>query len=249
MSRGAACLFALLLVLSAAAAKGADEEGCLLCHRLSLKQHPSAGRSDLRVQDPPRGIHESLFCSDCHGDAKVAPHPAPPGPASCLGECHGGKPDHMASHRRASFGGLTEAHRRLSEPAAPCLLCHRADDRPGDPVPVAARCGSCHPARRSTAERGVHGRLAGARETGLCPQCHRPHPSADASVAAGASCEGTGCHASVSVRMRRLAGHGGTSGRKRGPGGVVMALAFAAIASGGWLLGRFLEAGRAEDGR
>lgn len=241
-------MLALCVALVPVGSSAADEEGCLLCHRLPLRQHPSGGRMELRVQAAPGGIHASLFCSDCHGDARVAPHPAPPGPASCVGECHGGKPDRVASHRRASFGGLTETHRRIASPAAPCLLCHKADDRPGDAAGVASRCGGCHEAELTTAERGVHGRIAGARETGLCPSCHRPHPPSASAGESGPSCDGKGCHAGVTPGMRRLSGHG--NHERGGGGGVAAILVFASVASGGWLIGELLgaSAGKGDNG-
>ena len=88
-NRWAALLAGMFLILGGYAVAG-DEEGCLFCHRLELHRSSAIAKgSNLRVWDPPGGLHDSLYCSDCHQDAKVAPHPSLPGPATCIGECHG----------------------------------------------------------------------------------------------------------------------------------------------------------------
>lgn len=236
-------LLALALLTRPLAAAGGDEEGCLLCHGHPLRQHPAAGRPDLRVEDPPGALHASLFCSDCHPDARSAPHPARPGPASCIGECHGGPAERAAAHRRASFGGLTEVHRALSAPAAPCLLCHRQGDRPGGRAPLSGRCEGCHPAQKAASERGVHARAAAGGGAVDCARCHRAH-RADRGNAPVASCDGTGCHGRVDEGMRALAAHDGSRRAGGGPGGLAAGLVFVAIVGAGWLGGRLLGAVR-----
>lgn len=226
-------VFSLLLPVPA---RAVDEEGCLFCHGLDLRS-PAAHRDgrDLRVWESLRGRHDALFCSDCHADARRAPHAATPGPAQCIGECHGQTAGARDSHRRASYGGLSEPHRGLSSPGAPCRLCHRASDKPGSPETILERCAACHPAQRDSEIRGVHARLAGRGGFGLCVACHAAHPSG--SGQAKAACGGPGCHQTVSAGMNRLVGHrGGVAGGRASEAGLVIG-----IAALGWIVGRRLS--------
>lgn len=236
-----------LCVCAASVAFAGDEEGCLFCHRLELHiAEPLPAGRDLRVWEETGGPHDALYCTDCHRDAGKAPHAAAPGPAQCIGECHGQSAAATESHRRASYGGLTERHRSLSFPGAPCLLCHRAADKVGRIDAVIGRCAGCHAGERESFARGVHSRLAGRRGAGMCPDCHAVHPSAAGD--GKASCAGSGCHQSVTNGMRRLAGHKGGeaqggAARRAAAAGIV--LGFAAI---GLVLGRRLSPRGKDDG-
>lgn len=224
-----------------------DEEGCLFCHRLDLRvSEPLPEGRDLRVWETPGGLHAALYCTDCHPDAGKAPHAAAPGPAQCIGECHGQSAAAKESHRRASFGGLIEIHRSLASPGAPCRMCHRAADKDGRIEEVIARCAGCHARERESIARGVHARLAGGRGVGMCPDCHAVHTSATGG--GKASCAGAGCHASVTEGMRRLTGHKGgeaQGGTGRGAAEAGIVLGFAVI---GLVLGRRLSPGEKGDG-
>lgn len=217
-----------------------DEEGCLFCHRLEIRAaEPLPGGRDLRVWETPGGPHGALYCSDCHPDAGKAPHAAAPGPAQCIGDCHGQSARAKESHRRASFGGLIEPHRSLASPGAPCRLCHRASDPPGRIEAIIARCAGCHDRARESVARGVHARLAGRAGAGMCPDCHAVHSSAAGGVKA--SCAGAGCHASVTDAMRRLAGHAGKEAQGRTTRGAAEAGVVLGLAIGGLLVGRSLS--------
>lgn len=224
-----------------------DEEGCLFCHRLEIRAaEPLPDGRDLRVWETPGESHGALYCSDCHPDAGKAPHAAAPGPAQCIGACHGESADAKESHRRASFGGLIESHRPLASPGAPCRLCHRASDKAGRIEAVVARCAGCHDRARESVARGVHARLAGRGGAGMCPDCHAVHSSAARGVKA--SCAGAGCHGSVTVAMRRLAGHAG--GEARGGTGrrAAEACVVLGLAAVGLFLGRGLSPRGKDDG-
>jgi hypothetical protein len=207
-SRLAATLAAVWILL-AAVSQASDQEGCLFCHRLEIARAGSQ-TSDLRVTESRGAVHAGLYCSDCHPDARSAPHAADPGAARCIDECHstgaGAVPE---GHRRAAFGGLTEIHRRAAAPASPCSMCHKADDPPSANAPAAPRCASCHPGEAASVARGVHSRMARSGRGG-CVACHPPHPAASASARPekGSSCRKTGCHAAVTDGMAKLGAHG-----------------------------------------
>lgn len=229
-----------LLVFPGGIASAADQEGCQLCHRLEL--HRSSGHSkggDLRVWEAPGGVHDLLYCSDCHQDARIAPHPATPGPATCIGDCHGSGPEARASHRRASFGGGVEAHRKVSAPRAPCVLCHGAADRKGNEETIAKRCGGCHQTERDSVGRGVHARFFRGESGGICARCHKAHPEGE--DAPKVSCGDDGCHGNVTAGMRRLAGHDAKGNAGRTAGKITRAGVFLLIVSLGWASGRFLS--------
>ncbi len=241
--KAAALAAGAILLLAAGRARAVDEEGCLFCHGLDLRSPgPEQGGRDLRVREPVGGSHDGLFCSDCHPDARRAPHAAMPGPAQCIGECHGQTAGAKASHQRASYGGLSEPHRRLSSPEAPCRLCHRATDRAGSRDEVLARCAGCHAGQRASESRGVHARLSGRGGFGLCGGCHAAHPAAPG--ATKAACDGRGCHQGVTPGMKRLVGHkGGVAGGRASEAGVLVG--FAAL---GWIVGRRLSPPGPTDG-
>jgi len=237
-SRRTAILFWILLLAATSATAGGDEEGCLFCHRLGLVRTLPGRTVFLRVWDPPGGPHAMLYCSDCHPDAKNAPHAAPPGPAGCIGSCHGSTDAAVESHRKAAFGGLTEAHRAAAAPMAPCRLCHAAEDPVGDPGSILRRCGACHMSEAGSLPRGIHGRLP-RREA--CVGCHPPHREAKPGDP-GVSCDGSGCHREVSRRKIRLAAHDVT-GPGAGLGGRVGRPAlFLLIVVSGWAAGRLVSA-------
>ena len=228
-------LLAAASIVAGGAALASDQEGCLLCHRLELRVAGGAGGKSIRVYDPAGGSHDPLYCSDCHIDARDVPHPAPPGPAQCIGDCHGATPSAGASHRAAAFGRLTEGHRPLTLPAAPCRLCHGAADHGEGRAAARARCGSCHRAVAAASARGPHARFDGGR--GACTGCHPPHAASPAGEAGSkASCDGSGCHRSVTPAMRSLAGHG-AAGKKGGRDLPLRGAIFFGIAAAGWLLG------------
>ncbi len=221
-----------IVLLAAVPARAVDEEGCLFCHGLDMRSPaPEPDGRDLRVQDPLGGAHVALFCSDCHRDARKAPHAAEPGPAQCIGECHGQTPGAMASHRRASYGGLSEPHRGVSSPEAPCRLCHRARDRAAMRAAVLERCAGCHPSQRDSEARGVHARIAGPRGSGLCAACHVPHAATPGG--AKATCGGPGCHQGVTAGMRRLVGHkAGGAGTRAAEAGILIGIAALGLIAG-----------------
>ncbi len=234
----AACLvlWGVIVLLPAGRAWAVDEEGCLFCHGLDMASRASEpdGR-DLCVREPVGGPHDALFCSDCHPDARRAPHASEPGAAQCIGDCHGQTASAKDSHRRASYGGLSESHRGLSSPQAPCRLCHRAADKAGSRATIAERCAGCHPGERSSEIRGVHARFGGPRGVRLCAACHVAHPAG--SAAATATCTGPGCHQTATVRMNRLAGHRGGAARGRASAAAVLV----GLAGLGWIVGRRLS--------
>ncbi len=223
---------AAIVVLAAGSAGAIDEEGCLFCHALDLRAPaPERDGRDLRVSEPLGRPHTALFCSDCHPDARRAPHAAEPGPAQCIGECHGQAAGSRDTHRGASYGGLSEAHRRLSSPDAPCRLCHNGADKAATPGTIVERCMGCHRTEDESEIRGVHARLAGGRVRGLCADCHRPH--APASARAGTTCDGPACHQAAGPGMRRLVGHKGRiAGGRATEAGVVIGFAVLGLIAG-----------------
>lgn len=236
-NRRSVILFCILMAGATVTAAGGDEEGCLFCHRLGLVGNLHGRSVSLRVWDPPGGPHATLHCSDCHPDAKNAPHAAPPGPANCIGECHGSTEAATASHRKAAFGGLTEVHRVAAAPLAPCRLCHGAGDPANDDGRIVARCEACHGPQAGSLSRGIHARLS---RSNTCIGCHPPHGE-DRAGKTTISCSGNGCHRSVSEREIRLAGHDvrGTEsgvGRSIGRSGL-----FLLILLLGWGSGRFFS--------
>lgn len=221
--------------LPAGLAMSDDQEGCLFCHGLGLVVRAGQEVRYIGVGEHPGSAHASLYCSDCHPDAKVVPHPARPNPASCVGECHGVTPSARDTHRRASVGAGVEAHRKASFPRGPCLLCHGGADRAGDKAAADARCRGCHGEKEADIRRGVHARVFSVPAANRCAACHPPHRGS--AGAAAPSCDGPACHAKVSPRMLRLAGHEKGAGspisvRKGGRIGTFLGIAFL-----GWLVG------------
>ena len=234
-------VFFLLLppILQPGAVLAGDEEGCLFCHRLGLVIRTGGEIRELDVVEHPGAAHASLYCSDCHPDAKIAPHPARPNPATCAGDCHGVTDSARRTHRRASAGGRTGTHRKVSFPKAPCVSCHRAGDRPGDSGATDARCRGCHMGYASDARNGIHSRVPAARGGNRCAVCHPPHP--EGADTREASCGGAGCHDRIPPRMIRLAAHEKTAGvrfstTRAGRGGAFLVIAFL-----GWYGGRRLS--------
>jgi len=214
--RFAALLWAFAAVLSVATtpAAAADQEGCLLCHRLELRVAAEGADRNLKVHDSPDWLHKALYCSDCHPDARNAPHSVPPGAAQCIGECHGRNDGAVASHRRAAFAGFTESHRRVSPGKSPCRLCHAASDRKGDRSAKEGRCAGCHRKEYDASAGGPHGAFANTAR--FCVDCHPAHPEGPAAATTGgASCVAPGCHARVSPVLRALADHRGQDGKGR----------------------------------
>jgi len=215
--RFAALIWALAAAVFVATppAMAADQEGCLLCHRLELRVGADEAERNLKVHDSPDWLHKSLYCSDCHPDARNAPHTAPPVAAQCIGECHGGNDTAVASHRRAAFAGFTESHRRASPGKSTCRLCHSAADRKGDRSAKERQCAGCHRREYDAAAAGPHGGFANTPR--FCVNCHPAHPeSASAGTSGVASCAAPGCHARVSPVLRALADHRGQGGKGRG---------------------------------
>jgi len=234
-------------IMAAGGALASDQEGCLLCHRLELPVAAHGMEKHPQLHDSPDWLHKELYCSDCHPDARNAPHPSPPGAAQCIGECHGGNDRATASHRRAAFAGFTESHRRVSPGRSPCRLCHSAADRKGEPSAKERRCAGCHRKEYDVAAVGPHGAFANTAR--FCVDCHPAHPEGAATAATGvASCSAPGCHARVSPAMRALVIHGGRDGKGRE---FAHAMLFFLLAFAGWAAGRALSppSGRGEDRR
>lgn len=234
-SRGKAAvlvLSGLFLLFPGGSARAIDEEGCLFCHGLDMRSPaPERDGRDLRVHELLGGMHAALFCSDCHPDARRAPHAAEPGPAQCIGECHGQTAGAKESHRRASYGGLSEPHRNISSPDAPCRLCHRGTDKAGAHGAILSRCAGCHTGERDSELRGVHARLAGPGGVALCGGCHVAHPAA--SGGQKANCDGAECHKSTTAGMRRLVGHkGGVAGGRASEAAVLVGIAAVGLIAG-----------------
>jgi hypothetical protein len=241
LNRHVAALLAVGIFGMVAAAEGADQEGCLFCHRLELA-HAGSGNADLRVTERQNGLHAGLYCSDCHPDGRMAPHSVAPGAARCIEECHGsGAGAVPENHRRAAFGGLTETHRQAAAPSSPCLFCHKADDPPSSASPAADRCRDCHRGQALSVSQGVHARSIGGSARIGCTACHPPHPAATAGgrPGKGTTCAGTGCHAVVTERMKALGSHGKGDAAER-PGRASGLILFGAIAALGLLPGRLL---------
>ncbi len=239
--RNLVILFLLTAIVAAPSeALPGDEEGCMICHRLGIRKATAEGGTELRVSDPAGSSHEALYCSDCHPDAKSAPHATAPGTASCIGECHSSSAKARETHRSASFGGLNEAHRAVSAPRAPCLLCHRSTDRPPVRNVVSVRCAGCHAKEKDSVSRGVHARFRSQAGEGMCGECHLAHGTAapnDNAAMGKVNCGGAQCHARVSDRMRRLGGHEKErdAGGKAGAAGI-----FLAVVAIGFVSGRYL---------
>ena len=234
----------LIGILAAVAARASDQEGCLLCHRLELRVAADGAERGLRVHDSPDWLHKALYCSDCHPDARNAPHPVPPGAAQCIGECHGGNDVATASHRRAAFAGFTESHRRVSPGRSTCPLCHSAADRKGDGSAKERRCEGCHRKEHDAAAAGPHGTSANTAR--FCVDCHPAHPEGAAATTGPSSCAAPGCHARATPALRALGDHRGRDGEGRG---FARALLFFLLAAAGWAAGRALSppAGRGGD--
>lgn len=230
--------------LASGAARASDQEGCLLCHRLELRVASGGAEKNLKVHDSPDWIHEALYCSDCHPDARNVPHPAPPGAAQCIGECHGRNEGATASHRRAAFAGFTESHRGVSPGRSPCRLCHSAAERKGDRSATVRRCAGCHRKEYDAAVAGPHGSFANTSR--FCADCHPAHPEVAAAAAtAGASCVAPGCHARVSPVLRALVDH---RGREAKGGAFARGLIFFLLAITGWAAGWVLSPPSAGEG-
>lgn len=232
--------FLIAWIFLPAAASGGDEEGCMICHRLAIRKSTAEGGTSLRVSDQTGGPHDTLYCSDCHPDAKSAPHSAAPGAASCIGECHSSSTKASQTHRAASFGGLIEGHRSISVPRAPCQLCHRSTDRTSSRKIVAGRCVGCHVRERKSVSRGVHARIQRRTGDGMCADCHLAHGTSakNDNVSFGkANCGGGECHARLTDGMKILGGHekraesGGKSGTTSAVG-IFLAAAALGVASG-----------------
>ncbi|GAB4231311.1 MAG: hypothetical protein OHK0028_06230 [Deltaproteobacteria bacterium] len=228
--------FAFLFLPVCGPARATDQEGCLLCHRLALRVVKSGEEKSLMVHDAPGSAHDPLFCSDCHTDARNVPHPAAPGIAQCIGECHGGGEGPVASHRSAAFGGLAESHRGALPGRATCPLCHRAADRKGDRAAPQRRCAGCHAEARSAAA-GPHGDRASTPS--FCTDCHPPHGGGKGQVGQElSSCGGPGCHARASRELRSLGDHRGQGGAGRG---AAKGILFFFLACAGWVAGAVLS--------
>jgi len=223
----------LIGILAAGAARASDQEGCLLCHRFELRVAVDGAEKILKVHDSPDWLHKALYCSDCHSDARNAPHTIPPGRAQCIGECHEGNDGATASHRRAAFGGFAESHRRVSPGRSPCRICHSAADRKGDRAAKERRCAGCHRKEYAAAAAGPHGGFANTAR--FCVDCHPAHPEGSAAATTGgASCAGSGCHARVPPAMRALVDHRGQDGKGRR---FAQALLFFLLVFSGWAAG------------
>ncbi len=237
--RFAVLLWAIAGAFSFAAtpAGAADQEGCLLCHRLELRVAADGAEKNVKVHDSPDWLHKELYCSDCHPDARNAPHSVPPGSAQCIGECHGGNDRAVASHRRAAFAGFTESHRRVSPGRSTCRLCHSAGDRKGDPSAKDLRCAGCHRKEYDLATVGPHGAFANTAR--FCVDCHPAHPEGIVTATTGGgSCAARGCHARVSPVLRALVDHRSHDGKGRE---IAHALLFFLIASTGGAVGWILS--------
>jgi predicted CxxxxCH...CXXCH cytochrome family protein len=227
--RCTAALFGGTLLLLAAAAFPADQEGCLLCHRLPLLSATEKGGRSLEVADPAGGPHGSLYCSDCHPDARTIPHGAPPGPSTCIGECHGTSAGAAPAHRRAAFGGLTETHRGATSPRPPCLACHESGDGKGAVRPIDARCVACHGKEARSVRKGPHWRMGGS--AGRCAGCHPAHPQGVPGKSP-ARCDGPECHARTTSGMRAIVDHRTDESPVRALAKAGIILAFAAVSWG-----------------
>lgn len=207
----------LLLLLGDGDASARDEEGCLFCHRLSLGGQPfgTGGAVDFRVADPAGIVHSPLFCSDCHRDVSLIPHATTLSPARCIDACHADvdTAPAQARHRAASFGGLTESHRKVSAPTAPCRLCHGSTDAKGDRVVVSARCAGCHPGKGAALSVD---HSAETSKSGGCVACHRAHGDGSAALVPHRCGD---CHGKVDKAMADSGGHKGAavSGPFRSP--------------------------------
>jgi len=226
-------LLGIVPVLPREAARGADQEGCLVCHRLELRVAAEGGCRYLRIGDSPGGVHEALYCSDCHPDARVMPHTARPGAAQCVGECHGASPASGPSHRRAAYGGLTESHRAPTAPGSACLACHAYADAMGDNAVVGARCVRCHAGEARAVRQGPHWRMASS--SGACAGCHPAHRPGIPAGKPVVRCDGPGCHARSTPGMRAIADHRGSEASRRHWGRTLLFLGLVAAAGGfGW---------------
>jgi hypothetical protein len=216
-------------LLVAASAFPADQEGCLLCHRLGIRVSHDGGSRALDVQDSPGGVHAALYCSDCHPGARTIPHAPSPGPSSCIGECHGSSMAAVTSHRRAAFGGLTETHRGVTSPRPPCLGCHAGGDPGGAGKAADARCVACHRREALAVQEGPHWRMAG--NSGRCAGCHPAHPEGSPGKTP-ANCSGTGCHSRATPGMQAVVDH---RAAESGARSLAKAAIFLALGGASWL--------------
>ncbi len=139
---------ALAFALAVPAARGADPENCLSCHRYrGLARVDDDGKTlrlyyvDPNYCDRALGPHAKLLCTDCHrrSEVEVVPH-LKVSPVDCTQACHLSPPggveirfghDGIARSLDASVHTpdvLDEANRLLGSPLRPgqstCLLCH-----------------------------------------------------------------------------------------------------------------------------
>jgi hypothetical protein len=186
----AACL--PFLLLTAAAARSEDTDGCLACHGLPGfnarvgKEVRPLGVDPAIYQATP---HARLSCRHCHRQISAIPHGEGKSPVACGLECHGiSAPDGTAySHATLYWEFMTSAHGRISG-GSPCLSCHaRMGREEMTALDARARgmvCVPCHlgrsagdAARIGEFNRSVHGRAiaGGSLRVPSCPDCHTLH--------------------------------------------------------------------------
>ncbi|MBN1343784.1 MAG: cytochrome b/b6 domain-containing protein [Phycisphaerae bacterium] len=162
------------LVAGERPARGADPEGCLICHRYrGLARLESDGRTvrpfhvDPTYYDRMLGPHARLLCTDCHdrSQVEVVPH-RPVSPVDCTTTCHlssaerlevefGHDPiEGMLASSVHTENVLTACNGLLGEPLragqSRCLLCHeepmfrRGGHTWADQEAPIKRCDVCH---------------------------------------------------------------------------------------------------------
>ena len=164
----------LAVVLFAPAARAADPENCLSCHRYrGLARVTDDGQEvrsyhlDPNYYDRSLGPHTRLRCTDCHERSEVAVIPHKPAtPVNCAKACHLTDPRNMEvrfSHEKIATMLESSVHKAevldkcnglLDQPLRPgqsrCLLCHdeplfRRDRRSWvDQAAPVDRCNVCH---------------------------------------------------------------------------------------------------------
>ncbi|MFO7655365.1 MAG: cytochrome c3 family protein [Candidatus Krumholzibacteriia bacterium] len=177
------------LMMAGLPASGADfpDAACRECHTRTGGHPPEIGMAMLAGS-----VHESLSCTDCHGDIQQLPHAPQLGEAAC-GSCHSDAAEVYVQHGRAKVA---------ESPHVPtCAGCHGSHDilpasspqsriHPSNQVET---CGRCHEDQalldlvgirfRHPVEiyrGGVHGKATagGTDAAASCNDCHSTGGSA-----------------------------------------------------------------------
>ncbi len=206
----------VLLFLQAENA-ASDTEGCMECHRLSLVSVRAGDIGKLiylteKGEGGPR--HRETYCSDCHTDALVIPHPSPPENVSCLERCHIKKDEDAIrdTHSRKYYAYQENAH---FEKGYSCKSCHSEFSEKSS-FHASLMCLQCHVEwgggdRKLLLSTPVHGNLIGENALVQCVDCHTPHTGGGKKGierTSPSNCfRGSECHDERMLKKLYLGGH------------------------------------------